>query len=148
MKKKHRTSHEKYEQRVRDRRIGEMIRQLTRENNAFGPSLQHMPEAKWPSKRPPNLFAVMRSADFLVQLFQEADQIVRITVNRTMINSAGGWLEGITWDDLQQIKSECGYGHRDAVEVYPAEPDVVNVSNMRHIWVLPEPVPFKWTRND
>ena len=29
-----------------------------------------------------------------------------------------------------------GCGARDAVEVYPADADVVNVANMRHLWLV------------
>lgn len=34
----------------------------------------------------------------------------------------------------------------DAGEVFPAESDVVNVANMRHLWLLREPPPFGWRR--
>ena len=33
-----------------------------------------------------------------------------------------------------------------AVEVFPADDQVVNVANMRHLWVLPEPLPFAWEK--
>jgi hypothetical protein len=32
----------------------------------------------------------------------------------------------------------------DAVEVYPPAGDVVNVANMRHLWVLRDRLPFAW----
>lgn len=35
-----------------------------------------------------------------------------------------------------------------AVEIYPAERDIVNVANMRHLWVLPERLPFGWRRDE
>ena len=47
---------------------------------------------------------------------------------------------GITWDDLHWIK-EILYPTREAVELYPREEDLVDVANMRHLWVLP---PFAW----
>lgn len=46
--------------------------------------------------------------------------------------------DGISWDDLQWIKGAAGYRDREAVEVYPRDGDVVNVANMRHLWILPE----------
>jgi hypothetical protein len=44
------------------------------------------------------------------------------------------------------IKNAVGYQDRDAVEVYPSQTDVVNVSNMRHLWILPEKLDFAWRR--
>ena len=48
--------------------------------------------------------------------------------------------------DLQRLKAECGYGGHDAVEVFPHALDVINVANMRHLWVMGEPLTFAWRR--
>lgn len=45
--------------------------------------------------------------------------------------------DGISWDDLQKIKNECAGEDSVAVEIYPKENDVVNETNMRHLWVMP-----------
>lgn len=42
----------------------------------------------------------------------------------------------IEWDELQEIK-EWLFPGRIAVEVYPPESKVINVANMRWLWVLP-----------
>jgi len=42
----------------------------------------------------------------------------------------------ITWDDIQAIKDQFWPG-RVAVEVFPPHRDIVNVADMRWIWVLP-----------
>ena len=43
-----------------------------------------------------------------------------------------------SWQDLQRIKNElCGVD-RTAVEVFPAETDLVDAANIYHLWVLPE----------
>jgi hypothetical protein len=69
----------------------------------------------------------------------------RLTICRTTVDpSAARWLEGIGWDDLQRLKRECGRGERWAVEIFPADSEVVNVANMRHLWVLPEAPSFAW----
>ncbi len=52
----------------------------------------------------------------------------------------------LVWDELQRIKSECGYGNTDAIEIYPADDDVVNVANMRHLWILDSRIPFAWRK--
>lgn len=53
-------------------------------------------------------------------------------------------LGGIGWDDLQRIKNEIVGADRVAIEIFPAEDDVVNQANLRHLFVLPagEPAPF------
>lgn len=54
--------------------------------------------------------------------------------------------DGISWDALQEIKGAVGYADRDAVEIYPRDADVVNVANMRHLWITPEPIAFAWRK--
>lgn len=42
----------------------------------------------------------------------------------------------ITWDQLQAIKNEVWGDEARAIEVYPAEGDVVNSLHCRHLWRL------------
>lgn len=86
-----------------------------------------------------------RSREFAAFEFREGDenQHVRITVNRSEIDNEGNWRDGITWDDLQRVKREIGYGDRMAVEIYPPDHDIVNVANMRHLWLI-DSLPFGW----
>lgn len=90
--------------------------------------------------------SVWRSKEFFVVVFDENGR-TRITVNRTMIDGSGEWMDGISWEELQRIKNEVGFADRDAVEVYPKDGDEVNVANMRHLWVLDEDCPFAWRKN-
>ena len=39
-----------------------------------------------------------------------------------------------------------GFGDRDAVEVYPADNAIVNVANMRHLFVFENPLPYVWRK--
>ena len=48
----------------------------------------------------------------------------------------------ITWDELQKIKSDCGFGHLDAIELYPADMDVINTGNWRHLYIFDHKLPF------
>lgn len=79
---------------------------------------------------------VFRSREFLVQVFP--GRITRLSVCRTELLPNGHWRDGITWDELQSVKAGCGFGDCDAVEVYPKTTDVVNVANMRHLWLVPQ----------
>jgi hypothetical protein len=106
-------------------------------------------ETPLPSKylnNPKAPFKVLRSRNSLVQLYKEGDY-TRISVNLTRIKDTGDWEEGITWDNLMDIKRQLGYGDFDAVEVYPKDNDVVNVANIRHLFILNEPLPFIWRKN-
>jgi hypothetical protein len=54
--------------------------------------------------------------------------------------------DGIGWDVLQTIKNEMLGEDVTAVEVYPASDQVVNEANIRHLWEMPEPLPFTLDR--
>lgn len=112
-------------------------RALKKENEKWPWHLVDVPRETWPDQgrlKKPHL-RVMRSRDFLVQIFDEGNGIIRLSINRSAVNNSGGWTHGITWDELQQLKFQSGYGDCDAVEVFPAQADVVNVANMRHLFV-------------
>ena len=121
----------------------EQRRQLERDNAKLPLALQEVPRDEWPDGNHPQL-RVLRSRRFLVQEFPEDDPVlVRLSVNRTTV-SGDRWADEISWDELQKIKSECGYRNFDAVEIYPADADVVNVANMRHLWVMRNGLEFAW----
>lgn len=116
---------------------------LRAENRQFTAELVPMAV---PGGREPGPIAAWRSNRFLVQLFNDCGA-QRITINRAAIDeTTGRWLDGITWDEIQAIKKQIGFGDRYAVELYPADADVVNVANMRHIWLVDAPA-FAWRRD-
>lgn len=122
------------------------LRQMKRENLCWPPVLGEVDYMDWPNGGRGQL-AVWRSRTFLVQAFPEPNDIIRLSVNRTEWDErTHRWRSDISWDDLQRLKAEAGYGDRWAVEVLPAAADVVNVANMRHIWLLPEAPEFAWRK--
>ena len=127
----------------------EQRREMERDNRKWPRVLQEVPREQWPegvslwpaSKQP---LTVFRSREFLLQVYEAPKPaLVRLSVNRT-IATAERWQAGISWDELQRLKGECGYAFYDAVEVYPATEDVVNDANMRHLWVMDEKLTFAW----
>ena len=50
--------------------------------------------------------------------------------------------DGIKWEELQQIKSDCGFGEFDAVELYPSNKDVINTANWRHLYIFLSSLPL------
>lgn len=126
----------------------EQRRELERANAKLPLALQEIPQADWPqgALQDPTRLRMLRSRHWLVQEFEAtAPALVRLSVNRTAV-SGTRWVEGISWDELQALKNECGYLLHDAVEIYPAAGDVVNVANIRHLWVMVDPLSFAWRR--
>lgn len=125
--------------------------QLRRDNRTFPKHLVNVTRDNWPKDGNKNRgdlrIAVMRSRDFLVQIFLVLDGGTnRISVNRTDCDKDGNWLEGITWEELMQIKREAGFSEELAVEFYPPDKDIVNVSNMRHLFLVANgELPRHWT---
>ena len=100
-----------------------------------------VPRHEWPRENK-NLFKVFLSSQFLVQEYRE-DGVIRLSICQTK-RKGSKWADGITWDQLQEIKNAVGYHDKCAVEVFPERSKVVNVANMRHLFVLPERPDFTW----
>lgn len=139
--------------------IGELSRKdlkryakgLEAENRKYGDRLVQLPREDWgptAQKMTKPIVEVWRSRKYMVQVYDEGPTLERISVCRCAIDlDAGRWRDGMTWDELQAIKSEIGRGDRDAVEVFPADHDVVNVANFRHLWVFRDRfLDFAWRR--
>jgi len=98
---------------------------------------------------------VWKSRHFLVQLIQdvifegtpEEQEYLRLTVSRAELLNDGNWKDGITFDELMAIKAQCGFGEQWAVEVFPPDEELVNVGNMRHLWLVTRPV-FAWSKHN
>jgi hypothetical protein len=99
-----------------------------------------------PQHQSESFVRAFRNCFFLVQEFNEQNDIVRLSIQRTRLNSKGGWLDGITWDEIQKIKDDIGYHDKCAVEIYPPKDSIVNVANIRHIFILPEPPKYMWKK--
>lgn len=124
-------------------------KQLYEDNKRFPKdAFADIPEMQWPIGFKANGgTGCFRSRDFLVQRFQEhagPGAVIRLSINRTEIDNNGDYKADISWEELQWIKNVLGYHASDAVEIYPIQKDVVNVANMRHLWILPLPLAFAW----
>jgi hypothetical protein len=114
----------------------------------FGEALSPVPQGLWPAVRPAGLIEVWRSRKYLMQVYETGfPETLRLTICRAQNDfDEEGRSNRIPWDDLQQLKRACGRGHLDALEVYPADEDLVTVTNHRHLWVMPHKVPFAWRK--
>lgn len=124
---------------------------MRKQAEAWPLHLVEIPESEWPprsSQRPERPKAVWRSRRYLAVVYAappvNAVELRRLSVNRTTIGNDGHWGQDIPWEDLQRCKRETGHGDWYGVEIYPRERDMVNVANMRHIWLLAEPLGIGW----
>jgi hypothetical protein len=111
-------------------------------------TLKPLPKSEWytPLGNNLNRFACWSGDRVTVQGFAVPGDIIRLSVNRNeRIPGSRLFAEGISWDELQTIKRECGYGDRFAVEVYPEDRHILNEFNARHIWLLPNRLSFAWS---
>ncbi len=93
---------------------------------------------------PSRLLRAWRSREFIVHLWLEPTGFHRLTIHRAHIDKDGQWEDGITWDQMQRLKAEAGFGDRWAVEVFPCEAELVHVSNLRHLFLMDVPPPYAW----
>lgn len=76
---------------------------------------------------------VWQSDEFRAAAFKDGDA-TRLSIVRHDLKG------GLGWDDLQRIKNACGFADKDAVEFYPAEKDVINTGNLRHLYIFDQPL--------
>lgn len=131
----------------------EQLRQLDRDNRRFPEELREQPREEWPEDVRAQVWGsgsvplrAWRSRKFLAVLWEDPSGFKRLTISRTEWDKAAGrFREGVSWDDLQRLKREAGFASRCAVEVFPPEDQLVNVANMRHLFLLDELPPYLWT---
>ena len=105
--------------------------------------MKEVPPSEWEHFNQDKVYKVIqlfRSSKFLVQVRQREDQIC-LAINRTQRckgREGTDWLDAITWDEIQEIKNQCGFRNKWLIEYYPPESRTVNIANIRHLWVLNE----------
>ena len=127
----------------------EQRREMARVNARLPLHLEGVPRSEWPhsglaSDHQP--VAMWRSRHFLVSQYRApAPAVARPSIHRTTLDG-DRWADGITWDELQRLKCEAGFDECWAVEAYPPAREVVNVANIRHLWLLPEAPAYFWRK--
>lgn len=129
----------------------EQLRAWESGNACFPDHLVPVPQEHWPdmANSPFHTGSVAigayRSNAFVVVVWSEPNGFTRLSVNRTEWDERKGrFRDNISWDDLQRLKSEAGYGDVSAVELYPPDQHVLNSANLRHLFLLPTAPPFMW----
>lgn len=92
------------------------------------------------------------SREFLAQMYDvdpfQGIDTRRLSVCRVTLKDDGHWEENLSWEELMRVKREIGFGDWYAVEIYPRDSDIVNVANMRHLWILAAPLGLGWFSNN
>ena len=125
-------------------------RGLQLESRTFGQDFTRIPDKdvegiRHMGKRP---VACFRNRYYLAAIFLdecERETFCRLTVNRTEVLPDGNWKDGITWDELMDVKRGIGMGDQWMTEIYPPDEEIVNVANMRHLFIVPQPA-FAWVK--
>lgn len=90
------------------------------------------------SSHPEDRIGVWRNKKFSVILWK-VPAGEKMTISRNEWDSkTRRYEDGITWDEIQEIKRELGYGERTGVEFFPPDSELINIANVRHIWFLPD----------
>lgn len=121
-------------------------RALASNNRRLPRELKSVLRKDWPLaaalvSNPPS--RVWRAHDFLVMLYLYEER-PRLSIMRTVLYG-NKFADNISWDEIQRLKREAGFGDQCAVEIFPPDSAVVNVANMRHIWLV-DPPSFMWGR--
>lgn len=115
-------------------------------------------EARWRAEGDWGAWERIEAADFSRILGQRTGWVRDVTMafrNRVfsvlvrpdatgVIHAGIASLSGIrpTWYEMQRIKDEVFGPDRTAVEVYPPYSEIVDGSDMFHLWILSQPLPF------
>lgn len=131
------------EEKIRNKALNKYLKN---ENKKWPKFLQKVNKDSWPEAMPRGLIQVWRSRYFLVQVFVTENGYCRLSICRAALSNEGNrWRDNISWDEIQELKKQCGFSDKAAVEIYPSDKDIINVANMRHIWVMPQPPEFMWS---
>lgn len=84
--------------------------------------------------------AAWESEQFAAAMFNQKG-IYRLSISRSDASDLP-----MSWEELMRVKSGCGFGNLDAVEIYPKNDDVFNTGNVRHLYLVGE-VPFALRKN-
>lgn len=132
----------------------ENIKLVTDEIAAYGDVLTKIPDLRGylsgfgvSQEEARKITEIWVSKRFRVVVYRHIDGTESLVVHRFSIDlKQDRWEGGITWDELQDIKRRCGRGHKMAVEVYPADDNIVDADNNRHLWIIENPssLEFAW----
>jgi hypothetical protein len=115
----------------------------------------HEPPTNWRRHAAPNSFKQHKHKGWFGELDRAYSEENRYAVMIRTVETEWGSVEHMTvtsaenndipWSEKQRIKNEIFGPERVAVEVFPKESELVDATNMYHLWILPKgmQLPFK-----
>ena len=94
------------------------------------------------SSHPQDIEHIYRSKKYTVILWKQGiDPTLlmgqKISISRNEWDSKSRRYVGdIVFDEIMEIKREMGLGEEKCIEFYPKDSELVDLANMRHIWVI------------
>lgn len=127
----------------------EFSEKIELENQTLSEGLQDVTNFNFPRKDEMIATGMIErwiSKNFDVRVYKHADGSERLFINRRSVDEEQKtWKGDITWDELMEIKRQCGRGDKFALEIFPKDKNIVNVGNYRHLWIVDESkFPFVW----
>jgi hypothetical protein len=108
-------------------------RKFERDSKSWPEELKLVDSGDLPEGEHAGLIELWRSSDYLVQVHEHNEAVLRVSIATADRQKHP---DRLTWPTLQRLKREIGRGDWEAVEIYPADNDQVNVDDMRHLWVF------------
>lgn len=79
---------------------------------------------------------VWASKHFRLRIIRHTEVIYRISVHRMTVDVDNDtWKGNISWDEMNELKRQCGRGSINAVERFPPDDELINAGNYRHLWI-------------
>ena len=92
------------------------------------------------TSHPQDLDSIWRSKKYTVMVWN-VPAGKKMTISRNEWDShTGRYKDSILWDEIMEIKRQIGFGEQNAIEFYPPDSEVINIANVRHIWLLPKSI--------
>ena len=90
------------------------------------------------SSHPEDILEIWRSKKYLVIVWK-VPAGKKLSISRQEWNpTERRYKDGITWDEIMEIKHDIGMGNKTGIEFFPADDEVMNLANVRHIWIVPD----------
>lgn len=90
------------------------------------------------SSHPQDILEIWRSKKYLVIVWK-VPAGKKLSISRQEWDSKERrYKDGITWDEIMEIKHDIGMGNKTGIEFFPADDEVINLGNVRHIWIVPD----------
>ena len=112
-------------------------------------TLKEVPRSQWPYENKDCLH-VYKNANTVIQVLDNKapatantpwEGTLLVSIKHTRAKNPKQYAKGshdieITWDDLYAVKKHL-WPNQIALEIHPPTADLVNVANMRWLWILP-----------